>query len=87
MHRKFSILIIGLLGVVMLAIGPKFAGPNPAEDFGFLRAIKIRSTTSFGGKVKPAVPYRKTLRHVKDPYSMKEILIGNIHGHFSPNFS
>jgi hypothetical protein len=27
---------------------------TPAEDDGFLRAIRIRSTTSFGGKVKPS---------------------------------
>jgi hypothetical protein len=33
---------------------------------GFLRAIKIRSTPFFGWKVKPVVPCRKILRHVKD---------------------
>jgi hypothetical protein len=37
-----------------LLLDPRFAGSNPAEDDGFLRAIKIRSTTSFGGKVKPS---------------------------------
>jgi hypothetical protein len=44
---------------------------NPAEDDGFLMAIKIHSTISFGGEVKPSVPCHKILRHVKDPYSMK----------------
>jgi hypothetical protein len=31
-------------------------GSNPAKEDGFLRVIKIRSTTSFGGEVKPSVP-------------------------------
>jgi hypothetical protein len=42
---------------------PRFAGSNPADDNGFLRAIKIRSTASFGGEVKPSVP-----QHVKEHY-------------------
>jgi hypothetical protein len=29
--------------------------------------MKIRSTTSFGGEVKPTAPCCKILRHVKDP--------------------
>jgi hypothetical protein len=29
-------------------------------------AIQIRSTTSFGWEVKPRIPRRKILRHVKD---------------------
>jgi hypothetical protein len=37
---------------------------NPAEDAGFLRAIKIR-ITYFGGEVKPLTPCRKILRHVE----------------------
>jgi hypothetical protein len=69
--------------VIVLVIGPKVRGFNPAEDDGFLRAIKIRSTTSFGREVKPAIPFRKILRHVKDHYSTKEILVGQILGHFS----
>jgi hypothetical protein len=58
------------------------AGSDPAEDDGILTAIKIHSTTSFGGELKPSVPCRKNLRHVKDSYSMKEILVGKINGHF-----
>jgi hypothetical protein len=61
-------------------LDPRFAGSNPAEDE-FLRAIKIRITTSFGGHVKPAI-----LRHVKNPYSMKEILVGKISSTFIANF-
>jgi hypothetical protein len=30
--------------------------------------------TSFGGEVKPSVPYRKIVRDVKEPCCMKEIL-------------
>jgi hypothetical protein len=48
-------------------LDPRFAGSSPAVSDGFLRAIKIRSTASFGGEVKPSVPCRKILRHVKDP--------------------
>jgi hypothetical protein len=33
----------------------------------FLRAIKIRTTTSCGGEVKPSVPRHKILGHVKNP--------------------
>jgi hypothetical protein len=55
----------------------------PAEGGGFLRAVKICSTTSSRGKIKPAIPCRKILRHVKDPYSMKGTLVGKIHGHLS----
>jgi hypothetical protein len=51
--------------VSVFAIGPEVRGFKPAEEDGFLIAIKIRSTPSFGGKVKPSAPCRKTLRHVK----------------------
>jgi hypothetical protein len=49
-------------------LDPRFRDSNPAEDDGFLRAITIRSITSLGGEVKPSVPCRKILRHVKEPY-------------------
>jgi hypothetical protein len=54
--------------VACLPLDPRFAGSNPVEDDGFLRVIKIRSTNSCGGEVKPSDQYRKILRHVKDPY-------------------
>jgi hypothetical protein len=54
--------------VAYLPLVPRFAGSNAVEDDGFLIVIKIRSTTSFGGEVKPSVPCRKILRHVKEPY-------------------
>jgi hypothetical protein len=45
--------------VSVLATGPKVAGSIPVDVDGFLRAIKIRSKTSFGGEVKPSVPCRR----------------------------
>jgi hypothetical protein len=53
-------------------LDPRFAGSNPAEDDGFLRAIKIYSTTSFGGDIKLSVPSHKILWHLKNVYSIKD---------------
>jgi hypothetical protein len=57
-----------LSGVVVsvVANGPKGRGFKPGRGGGFLRAVKIRSTTSFGWEVKPEVHCRKILRHVKE---------------------
>ena len=49
----------GGLGVACWPLVPKFAGSNPAEAVGFLRAKKFLSTPSFGGEVKPSVPSRR----------------------------
>jgi hypothetical protein len=46
-------------GVASWPLVPKFAGLNPAEAVGFLRAKKILSMPSFGGEVKPSVPCRR----------------------------
>jgi hypothetical protein len=55
-------------GYRALPLDPRFAGSNPAESGGFLKTIKIRSTSSFGGKVKPSAPFRnKFLWQVKIP--------------------
>jgi hypothetical protein len=56
----------GGIVVSVLATGPKGRRFKPSRGDGFLRAIKIRSTPSFGGEVKREVPCRKILRHVKD---------------------
>jgi hypothetical protein len=54
--------------VSVLATGPKVRGFD-----GFLRVIKIRRTTSFGGEVKPSVPCRRftackrTFGHEEEP--------------------
>jgi hypothetical protein len=53
--------------VSVLATGTKGQGFKLGRGDGFLRAIKIRSTSSFGWEVKPEVQRRKILRHVKDP--------------------
>jgi hypothetical protein len=50
---------------------PKFAGSNPTKDNGFLRVMKVHSTTSFRGDVKLSVPCHKILQHVKVPYEYK----------------
>jgi hypothetical protein len=42
--------------VSVLATGPKSRGFKPGRGDGFLRAIKIRSTPSFGGEVKREGP-------------------------------
>jgi hypothetical protein len=57
----------GLGGVVVsvLASGPKGRGLRPGRGGGFLRAIIIRSTPSFGREVKPEAQCRKMLRHVR----------------------
>jgi hypothetical protein len=59
------------LGVVIdsvLAIGTKVRGFKLVCGDGFLTTIKIRSTASFGGEVRPSVPCRKTLQYVKKLY-------------------
>jgi hypothetical protein len=53
-------------GVVsVLATEPKVRGFEPGKDDGYLRAIKISSTPSFGREVKPECPCRKVLRRGK----------------------
>jgi hypothetical protein len=54
--------------VIMHATEHKVRGFKPGGCAGFLRAIKIRSTSSFVGKVKPEVSCRKILRDVKKLY-------------------
>jgi hypothetical protein len=53
--------------VNVLATGLKGRGFKPRLGDGFLKVIKIRSTRSFGWEVKPEVPCRKIVPHVKDP--------------------
>jgi hypothetical protein len=44
------------LGGLLVSV---LAGLILTEVDGFLRVIKIRSTTSYGGEVKPSVPCRR----------------------------
>jgi hypothetical protein len=54
--------------IIVLSIRLKVACSNLVEDDGFLRAIKIRGTTSFGGEVK-------TSPHVLRFYGVLKILV------------
>jgi hypothetical protein len=52
---------------MVLATGSKLASSNPAEDDGFLSAIKIRNTTSLRGEAKPSayiVIFYSTLKNL-----------------------
>jgi hypothetical protein len=51
--------------VSVLTLGPKIHLLNPGGGDEFLRAIKIRSTPSFGWEVKPEAPCYKILRNAK----------------------
>jgi hypothetical protein len=64
---------VALSGVAVSvpAIGPNVRWFKPSQKRLFVRAIKIRSTTFFGGEVKPSAPCRKILQHIKEPYSIK----------------
>jgi hypothetical protein len=51
--------------VSVLASGSRVRGFKPGRRDGFLRAIKFRSTLSFGAEVKSSASCRNNLRHVK----------------------
>jgi hypothetical protein len=51
--------------VNVLAVGPKIRGLKPDQGRWIFRAIKIRSTLSFGGEIKPSVPCPEILRLLK----------------------
>jgi hypothetical protein len=57
----------------VLAIGRKFRWFKLGRGDGILMTLKIRNIPSFGGEVTPEDPCRKTLWHVKDSASVKEI--------------
>jgi hypothetical protein len=44
--------------VIVFAIGPKVRGFKPGQGRWIFKGHEIRSTTSFGREVKPAVPYK-----------------------------
>jgi hypothetical protein len=74
--------------VIVLANGPKVCGFKPAEDDGFLTVIKIRSTTSFGGEIKPSASCRKILWYGEEHWGVwKGYFVGKMHSHFSLSFS
>jgi hypothetical protein len=61
--------------VVFLPLDPRFAGSNLAEDDGFLRVIKIHSTTSFGGEVKLSVPCRRFMACKRTLWAWKRCFV------------
>jgi hypothetical protein len=64
--------------VSVLATEPKGRGFKSGRGGGYLMAIKICSTPSFGCEVKLDIPRRKISRHVKDPFEVFQILLGKI---------
>jgi hypothetical protein len=66
-HINLDASRLGGVVVSVFATGPKGHRFKLDQGNGFLRAIKIHSTTSFEWEVEPEVPCRKILRHVKDP--------------------
>jgi hypothetical protein len=72
--------------VIVLAIWPMVCGFKLGRERRFLTAMKIRSMTSFGDEVKPSATCRKILRHVKNPWDMREVLIGKIQQSFLAHF-
>jgi hypothetical protein len=65
----YKLVVLGGIVASVLEILPK-ASSKADEGDGFLRTIKIRSTPSFRGEVKPEAPSHKILRHVKNPFDI-----------------
>jgi hypothetical protein len=82
---------LGGVVVSVLATGPKGCGFEPGHGDGFFKGDKIRSTPFFEWEVKPEVPCRKSLRHVKDVLKLhgdgQTILISFAHLPFAPEMS
>jgi hypothetical protein len=79
--------VLGGVMISVLAIESKVRGFKSGRERRILRPIKIRSTPSFGGEVKPSVPCRKifaacqrTIRSMN-----KDTLLGQIN-HFIRQF-
>jgi hypothetical protein len=85
---KPTLVVRGGLVVIVLAIELNVRGFKPDRERQIFKGEKVRSTTSFGEEVKPAVPCRMIVRNVKDTCGVREIYLAiKINGHFSPSFS
>ena len=83
-----SLAVLVVQGLAYWPLVPKFAGSNPAEAVGFLRAKKILSTPSFGGEVKPSVPCRRFAACKRSLELRGSRILGqNLSEHFSPTKS
>jgi hypothetical protein len=52
------------------AIGYKVRGLKPGGVDGVLKAMQVRSTTSFGGEAMLSVLCQKILQHAKEPFEL-----------------
>jgi hypothetical protein len=74
MYATYLLVAFGGLEVACLPFDPRSTGSNPDENDGFLRAIKIRSATSFTREVKSSVPSRKIYGMLKEPYEYERYI-------------
>jgi hypothetical protein len=72
--------------VNVLAIGTKVCRLKPGQGNGFIRAIRICSTPSFG-EVKTSAPYHKILWHIKTTLKYEQIFHRPNLSFPSPSFS
>jgi hypothetical protein len=63
--------------VIVLSTGPKVREFKSGRGRRVFKGYKIRSTPSFAKQGKPAATC-KILRYLKDPYTIKEILVDKI---------
>jgi hypothetical protein len=70
---KFKIVALCGLVVSVLAIGPKVGGFKLGRGHRTFKYYRKPQLDFLRREVKSSVPCRKILRHIKDPYSMKEI--------------
>jgi mannitol-specific phosphotransferase system IIBC component len=84
---SITLVALGSLVVACLSLGPKIRRFKRAEDDGFLRAMKIRNTVSFGRKVKPSATCRKISQYAKHTYEYeRDASRAKYRGHFLANY-
>jgi hypothetical protein len=71
--------------IIMLAIGPKVCRFKLSRGNGFLRVIKIHSTPSFRGEVKPSAPCREILWHIKKVCEYERYFVDTVHNFLCPD--
>jgi hypothetical protein len=69
--------------VNMLVIGFKVRGFKPGRADGFLRAIKIRSPSFFGGELNLSAQCRKILRHKQTTCKYEQKYFARLNSLFS----
>jgi hypothetical protein len=78
---SYTTVVLGGVMVSVLAIGPKVRGSKPGRGQWIFNGDKIRSTPSFGGKVKPHVIFYSMLKSLptmnKDTSKAKFISFGS----------